>query len=131
VGTDVEPARAATRCTPGTMIDDDIWQSERAFWLAGEAHHAQALDPACLMVFPGIGALDRAAALDGLKGAPRWRDVAMEERRLARPAPDIVSLAYRARGERDGAAPYEAWCSSSYRREGDRWLLFQHQQTPA
>ena len=110
---------------------DELWQLEEAFWTGGEEAYAASLDPACLMTFPGIGTLDAQAALEGLKGSPRWSEVVLEGQRLARPAEDIVTLAYRARAVRRGAAPHIAWCSSSYRREDGRWLLFQHQQTPA
>lgn len=113
------------------MTNEDFWPLEEGLWTGEAARLAAALDPACLMVFPGIGVLDAAAALAGLKGAPRWRTVAMTGRRLVRPADGLVALAYRARGQRAGAAPYEAWCSSTYRRVGDRWLLVLHQQTPA
>ena len=42
----------------------------------------------------------------------------------------LIVLAYRACGRREGAEPYQAWCSSSYRLVDGRWRLFQHQQTP-
>lgn len=109
---------------------DNLWDLEQAFWTGGEEVYAGALDPECLMVFPNVGVLDAAAAVEGLKSAPRWSAVAMTEQRLARPSPDVATLAYRARGERDGVAVYEAWCSSSYRRVDGGWRLFQHQQTP-
>lgn len=112
------------------MSDEELWKLEEAFWTGGEDHYQSALDPACLMVFPGVGPLTASAALEGLKSAPRWKSVGMDDRRLTRPSEEVATLAYRARGEREGAAPYEAWCSSSYRRDGERWLLFQHQQTP-
>ena len=112
------------------MDDEAIWRAEEAFWTGGEAYYAQALDPECLMVFPGIGALDARAAVEGLKQAPRWRSVVFAQQRIARPADEIATLAYRASAQRDWDAPYEAWCSSSYRHAAGRWLLFQHQQTP-
>ena len=42
---------------------------------------------------------------------------------------DLLVLAYKARGLRDGAAPYDAECTSTWRKAGDRWRLVQHQQT--
>jgi hypothetical protein len=39
-------------------------------------------------------------------------------------------LAYMAEATREDADPYGAYCTSTYRRESDRWRLIQHQQTP-
>ena len=111
------------------MSDETLWRVEEAFWTGGDEAYRD-LDPACLMVFPGVGILDAGAARDGLKQEPRWTGVTMTDQRLGRPADGLATLTYRARGERAGSAPYEAWCSSSYRREGQGWRLFQHQQTP-
>jgi hypothetical protein len=114
------------------MTDEQAWEAERHFWTGREAWYQRRLDPHCIMVFPPpAGMLDAAGALAGIRAAPRWRSVRFEGQRLARPGPDLCVLAYHARANRDGAPAYAALCSSSYRREGDEWLLFQHQQTPA
>lgn len=109
---------------------DLLWDLERRFWLDGPEHYRAGLDPACVMVFP-FGVLAGEAILQSLEGAPRWAAVEMTGRQAARPTDDLAVLAYRATGRRDGAADYEAWCSSTYRRDGPRWRLVQHQQTPA
>ncbi|MGA0605824.1 nuclear transport factor 2 family protein [Phenylobacterium sp. VNQ135] len=109
---------------------DLLWDLERRFWLEGEGHYRAALDPHCVMVF-GFGSLTGEAILESLEAAPRWNAVAMAERRLARPTDDLAVLAYLAAGRREGEPAYEAWCSSTYRRDGPRWRLVQHQQTPA
>lgn len=109
---------------------DLLWDLERRFWLEGAAHYERALDPGCVMVFP-FGVLTGEAILESLEAAPRWASVETAERRLAQPADDLAVLAYLATGRRTGEAPYEAWCSSTYRRDGPRWRLVQHQQTPA
>lgn len=113
------------------MDDDDAWAMEERMWTGSAAALAGALDPACLMVFPApAGILDATAAVAALDSAPRWRDVVLSERRIGRPADDLLVLAYRAVGARDGAAPYHARCSSTYRRADEGWRLVQHQQTP-
>jgi hypothetical protein len=112
------------------MTDEDAWAVEERLWTGGEAYFAKAIDPACLMIFPGAGVLDAEASLDGLKAAPRWQSVEMDARRVTRPADGLIVLAYRARGHREGQKPYEAWCGSSYRFAAGEWRLFQHQQTP-
>jgi hypothetical protein len=108
------------------------WDVEERFWTGGAAHYATALDPACVMAFPapaGIMAGPEIAA--SLARAPRWASVVMSERRAARPVPGLLVLGYHARGQRAGAPPYEAYCTSVYHRAGGAvWKLVQHQQTP-
>lgn len=112
--------------------EDALWSLEERFWTGGEDHYARTLDAECVMAFPppaGILAGGRRIA-ESLKDAPRWSSIAMSERHVSRPTSDVGILAYKARGERDGAAPYEAYCTSTYRRDGGGWRLVQHQQTP-
>ena len=109
---------------------DLLWQLERGFWLRGVEHYRLAMDPACMMVFP-MGVLTGGAITAALQGTPRWASVEMAEQQVGRPSDDLAVLAYRATGQRAGEPPYEVWCSSTYRRDGPRWRLVQHQQTPA
>ncbi len=114
-----------------TTNDDELWSMEEQFWTGGLPHYEHSLDASCVMAFPApAGILAGAAIVEGLKGAPRWLSVAMTDRHLAHPAPELSVLAYRARGVRPGAPPYEAYCTSTYRRAADGWRLVQHQQTP-
>lgn len=113
------------------MTDDEAWRAEERFWTDGEDHYREALDPACVMAFPApAGIIAGSAIAQSLAGAPHWASVEIAERHVGRPAADLLVLAYKARGLRDGAAPYEAYCTSTYRRAGDHWRLIQHQQTP-
>jgi len=114
-------------------MDEDhaLWDLELDLWLGGAEVYARTLDPGCLAALPGVGLLTGAPAiLTSLEGAPRWDDVEITERQLGRPTEDVAVLAYRAEGRREGAEPYRALCTSTYRRDGARWRLFQHQQTP-
>lgn len=114
------------------MEDPEAWAMERAFWIGGAAHYRTALDPACVMVFPApTGRLDGPQITESLNAAPRWSTIDMADRHVARPAPDLLVLAYAATGLREDSAPYRALCSSTYRRTPDGWRLVQHQQTPA
>jgi hypothetical protein len=113
------------------MTDEEAWRAEERFWTAGAEHYREALDPACVMALPApAGIMHGAGIAQSLADAPRWSSVTMAEAHVGRPAPDLLVLAYKARGLRDGAAPYEAYCTSTYRDAGDRWRLVQHQQTP-
>lgn len=112
------------------MTDDEAWRAEERFWTGGD-HYREALDPACVMPFPApAGIMQGPGIARSLAGAPRWASVETAERHVARPAADLLVLAYKARGLRDCAAPYEAYCTSTHRHDGQRWRLVQHQHTP-
>ncbi len=114
------------------MTDEEAWATERGFWTGGADHYRDAIDPACVMAFPApAGIIAGAEIVRSLADAPRWSSVRIAETRAARPAPDLLVLAYRAEGRREGVAPYSAYCTSTYHRSGGRWRLVQHQQTPA
>ena len=113
------------------MDDEKVWAMEESLWTGDAGHMGAIVDPACLMVFPDpAGIMAAEAALEGLKSAPRWDKVMMTGRQIARPGDGLLILAYKAVGTRSAAADYTALCSSTYRRDGERWRLVQHQQTP-
>jgi hypothetical protein len=109
---------------------DELWKAEKRFWLDGPGFYEENMAADALMVFPEpVGVLRGEAIVAGLRQGARWRSVEMTETVQTALAATAV-LAYRARGQRDGAAPYSARCSSTYVRDGDRWKLLAHQQTP-
>ena len=113
------------------MTDEEAWAMEREFWTGGAEHYREAIDPACVMAFPAqAGIIARPEIARSLADAPRWASVHMTETQVARPDDDLLLLAYKAEGRREGAAPYSAYCTSTYHRSGGRWRLVQHQQTP-
>jgi hypothetical protein len=109
---------------------DQIWQIEEQLWMGGVELHEKIIADECLMAFPGVGLMDRRAAVEGLKQAPRWCSVDMQMRKAA-VADSAVVLGYRAEARRDESEPYRAWCTSTYRKREPHWLLIQHQQTMA
>jgi hypothetical protein len=112
--------------------DDELWRLEERFWLDGADFHTRTLAPDALMVLPPpAGVLDRAASVESIRSAARWRRVDMDQRRHAQVSADTAILAYVAKADRGGSdAPYEAQCGSTYVRVQGRWLLALHQQTP-
>jgi hypothetical protein len=111
---------------------DEIWSLEEGFWVGGVAHYKRVMHPACIMGFMDpVGILQGDEILRSIERAPRWSAVLMHDRLEMRPAEDIIVLAYHAQGERPGAAPYRAHCTSTYVRTKIGWQLVQHQQTPA
>lgn len=113
------------------MAFEHHWKTERSFWLDGPEVCASHLAEAACMVFPApVGIMTGSAITEALADAPRWSDVEFESENET-VAKNIVVLAYKATGQREGDAPYSAFCSSTYVREGDAWKLLSHQQTPA
>lgn len=111
------------------MEEDAAWQIEERFWLEGSSVYDTLLDPECLMAFPGMGVMRAADVLNSLKNAPRWSTVEITGRTIGRPGDEVLVLGYKAEGRREGAEPYLALCTSTYRRDSGAWKLVQHQQT--
>lgn len=112
------------------MEMDRLWEMERRFWLDGPDYHAAHTAEGALMVFPPpAGILSGVQSLAGLKQAPRWRSVDMEDASATELGGTVV-LAYRAAARRDGQERYAALCSSTYARSQGAWQLLSHHQTP-
>jgi hypothetical protein len=113
------------------MTDDEAFEMERRLWTGDEAVYRDAVDDACVMAFPApAGILTGPRIVQSLKAAPRWSSIDMAELLIARPARDLLVLAYRAEARRTGASSYSAYCTSTYFNAENRWRLVQHQQTP-
>ena len=113
------------------MDEQAIWELEKRLWLEGASAYDELLDPACVMAFPGMGVMRAADVLDSLKKAPRWSSVEITGRSVGRASDSVLVLGYTAEARREGEEPYRCFCTSTFRADGDRWLLVQHQQTPA
>jgi hypothetical protein len=112
------------------MVDDAVWQLEERLWTGGEEAYRATLDAECVMAFPApAGVMTGARIAASLAAAPRWASVELRGRQTGRPARHLVVLGYQARALRDGAAPYEAFCTSTWHSVAGRWLIVQHQQT--
>jgi ketosteroid isomerase-like protein len=115
------------------MVDSDqLLNQERRLWNADADDYRDVLADDAVMVFPApTGVLDRDAVLDSLGDGDRWRTLDVHDERVLKVDDDVVQVVYEADAERaaDGSA-YRALASSTYRRDGDDWLLVSHQQTP-
>ncbi|CAD7036830.1 hypothetical protein REJC140_03584 [Pseudorhizobium endolithicum] len=112
------------------MNNETFWKREERLWLEGASAYAEIVDHSCLMAFPGMGVLQIADVLEGLKVAPRWVSVTMMDRQTSR-AGSVFVLGYTAEGQREGSDPYRCFCTSTYCAVGGVWKLVQHQQTLA
>jgi hypothetical protein len=113
-------------------VDDDrIWNFEESLWTADAAHYEESVDDECLMVLPSPPfVFTGQQAIDAVKDTPRWEQVSLTERQVARPQEGLIVVAYKAEAHKGGEA-YTAYCTSTYRRlEHEVWTVVQHQQTP-
>lgn len=109
---------------------DELWQIERRLWLDGADFFADHMADDALMVFPDpVGILEGEAIVEGLRHAPRWSSVDMEEQTTVERDGGVI-LAYRATGQRNGQEPYKAFCMSVYEPKAGGWRITAHQQTP-
>jgi hypothetical protein len=113
------------------MDDERVWAFEESLWTADALHYQQSIDPECLMVLPTPPfVLGGPEAIEAVTHTPRWSEVALTDRRVARPQEGMIVVAYHAQASRDGET-YQSHCTSTYRRlEHEEWRVVQHQQTP-
>ena len=114
------------------MDDARIWTFEESLWTADPAHYRESIDAECLMVLPAPPyVFSGAQSIEAVSNTPRWAKVDLTQRQVARPQEGLIVIAYHAHAERDGMAPYDAHCTSTYRRlSHEVWKVVQHQQTP-
>src|SRR5437764_10077135 len=109
-------------------MSDAIWQSERRLWLEGSNAYVELLHPECIVVFgEPIGIIKGDAITESVRNAPRWTQVEMTHRSTSSQGDDTMVIAYRAEAQRGSAAPYRAYCSSTYVRRDRAWRIIQHQ----
>jgi hypothetical protein len=115
-----------------TMDDGRVWSFEESLWTGDARHYHELIDDECLMVLPAPPfVMTGQQAIEAVSNTPRWTKATLTERQIVRPQEGLIVVAYNARAEREGASPYEAHCTSTYRRLAhDEWRVIQHQQTP-
>jgi hypothetical protein len=113
------------------MDDDRVWNFETSLWTCDAEHYRQSIDSTCVMVLPEEPyVMTGAQAIDAVSATPRWTKVELTHRCVSRPQEGLIVVAYQAHAERDGVSPYQAYCTSTYRRLGhEDWRVVQHQQT--
>lgn len=114
------------------MDDERVWSFEESLWTGDADHYRELVDDECLMVLPQPPfVMGGRQAIEAVAHTPRWTRVALTERQVSRPQEGLIVVAYKVQAEREGVSPYEAHCTSTYRRlEHEVWRVIQHQQTP-
>jgi len=114
------------------MDDARVWSFEESLWTGDAAHYRECIDEDGLMVLPlPPYVFSRQAAVDAVSDTPRWTGVAFSEQQVMRPQEGLIVVAYRVEAKKEGAQPYAAHCTSTYRwLAHEVWRVVQHQQTP-
>ncbi|GLS42855.1 DUF4440 domain-containing protein [Methylobacterium brachythecii] len=112
------------------MDDDRVWSFEKSLWLGDAENYRKLIDEECLMVLPQPPfVLSGKQAIEAVANTPRWIDVELSNRQVARPEEGLIVIAYHARASREDET-YEAHCTSTLRRlSHEEWRVVQHQQT--
>jgi hypothetical protein len=114
------------------MDDTRVWKFEEGLWTGSAEHYRELIDSQCVMVLPEPPyVMTGQKAIDSVSDTPRWSDVQLSEKQVARPQEGMIVVAYKAEAHKDDKH-YKAHCTSTYRRlEHEVWRVVQHQQTPA
>ena len=110
----------------------EVWTIEESLWTGGRGAYEGAVSPDAVFAFPApTGIMAGNGFVAHLPDSPGWSEVRMEQRTEGAPAADLRVIAYAATGQRSGGeGAYKCTCSSTYRRDGTRWILVQHAQVP-
>ena len=113
------------------MDDDRVWTFEESLWTADADHYRSSIDDACLMVLPTPPFVHTGEqAIQAVIDTPRWSEVEISDKQVARPEEGLIVVAYHVQAKR-GDEAYAAHCTSTYRRLAhEEWRVVQHQQTP-
>ena len=114
------------------MDDARIREFEEGLWTGDQKHFRDCIETDCLMVLPTapfVFSGDQAIA--AVADTPRWSDVKLSDLKISRPQDGLIVVAYEAKANGAGNAPYQAFCTTTYRRLAhEEWRVVQHQQTP-
>jgi Domain of unknown function (DUF4440) len=115
-----------------TILGDRLFDLEVQFWRGDSAFYRKNLADEAVMVFPDpAGVMIKDEICSSVDDAPRWEIVELEEHRLMELDENAAVVTYKATAMREGEVmPYVARASSTYVRDGGRWKLAFHQQTP-
>jgi hypothetical protein len=115
-------------------LEEDLYQIEEGFWLAGKDHFLAHLDSQCLLAFPQDGEMHGVFSAEDIAASAstpgRWRDLKVTNRQLIQPTGEVAILSYRADVKRADGVPYAALIGSAYVRRPEGWKLAFHQHSP-
>jgi hypothetical protein len=107
---------------------DDLISIEHELAAGDGSAYRKHLRKDAVVIVPGA-TLDKEATIAAIDAEGDWDEFAIEGETGLRLGSDAAVVTYRFRGRR-GDFRYSAQLASAYAREGERWLLVLHQQTP-
>jgi Domain of unknown function (DUF4440) len=118
-------------------ILEELLEIERSLWTNDAEGYYQLYSPNALLVFPGVGRIDRDRAVAAIRKenaeGRAWAEVTMDDvdgRWIVPDAVALVTYLAMARWNYESAASGYL-CSTVYLRRQDTWQVSLHQQTPA
>ena len=115
-------------------LQDELFEIEQGFWLAGEEHFLEHLSKECLLAFPQMGEMHGVFSREHVAATAtpsnRWRDLRLTDRHLLQPHEAVAIISYRADVTRADGQAYAALVSSAYVQQADGWKLTFHQHSP-
>lgn len=110
-------------------LEHEAWRALSTSGDDAAAFYERILADRVLMLLPGGLVLDdRAEVIESVRAEP-WSSVELIDERVLPLGDAAAVVAYRATAQR-GDTTYRALFTSTYHRNGDRWQLVVHQQTP-
>jgi hypothetical protein len=115
-------------------MQSDLIDLEKKFWTNDPEFYEANYVADAVLIFPGVGRLDRATAVEAIRGenrrGHRWAEVAFDNIASVELTPVVVLLTYTARARwnyQDTAST--VLCSTVYVLHDGRWRVALHQQT--
>jgi hypothetical protein len=115
---------------------ETLLEIERSKWTNNPEIYEAGYLPNAVLIFPGVGRIDRSTAVNAIREENRkghaWAEVKFEEARVVEVGAGVTLLTYKANARWN----YEerassVLCSTLYVRADDAWRIALHQQTPA
>ena len=112
-------------------LEEESWQtlSSKEAGAAQKFYNSLLTDDA-VMVFPGGMLIEGKAKILESFAAQPWKSFRFEGQHVVKLSENVGAVVYKVTAQRGGNDPYTALISSVYTRDGDRWKLALHQQTP-
>ena len=114
----------------------DLISIERTLWENDAQIYHERYSPEALLIFPGVGRIDRETAVAAIRQenaeGHAWAEVRFDDvdgRWIKSDAAALITYMARARWNYESSAS-QTLCASVYVREGESWRVAFHQQTP-
>jgi Domain of unknown function (DUF4440) len=114
----------------------ELLRIERTLWENNDQVYHETYVPDALLIFPGVGRIDRETAVTAIQKenaeGRAWAEVQFDDavgRSLMRDTAVLISYCATARWNYETVAT-QTLCATVYVRQGEAWRVAFHQQTP-